>query len=87
MPNNDHLKDARQMIDDLINDDPEASKKSFHDFLKAKTVAKLNPEMDTSDEDEDDVEDDSSEDEDDVEDDSSEDVEDDSSEDDDSETE
>ena len=76
MPNNDHLKDARQMIDDLINDDPEASKKSFHDFLKAKTVAKLNPEMDTSDEDEDDVEDDSSED-----------AEDDSSEDDDSETE
>ena len=45
MPNNDHLKSARQMIDDLINDDPEASKQSFHDFLKAKTIARLNPEL------------------------------------------
>lgn len=45
MPNNDHLKSARQMIDDLINDNPEASKQSFHDFLKAKTISKLNPEM------------------------------------------
>ena len=45
MPNNDHLKSARQMIDDLINDNPDASKQSFHDFLKAKTIARLNPEM------------------------------------------
>lgn len=53
MPNNDHLKSARQMIDDLINDNPEASKQSFHDFLKAKTIAKLNPELATDDESED----------------------------------
>ena len=45
MPNNDHLKSARQMIDDLINDNPDASKQSFHDFIKAKTIARLNPEM------------------------------------------
>lgn len=45
MPSNDTYKSARQMIDDLINDDPEQAKQSFHDFLKAKTISKLNPEM------------------------------------------
>jgi|WetSurMetagenome_2_1015567.scaffolds.fasta_scaffold1321084_2 hypothetical protein len=45
MPNNDTFKSARQMIDDLINDDPEQAKQSFHDFLKAKTISKLNPEI------------------------------------------
>lgn len=45
MADNTLLKTARQMIDDLINDDPESAKTNFHDFLTAKTVAKLNPEM------------------------------------------
>lgn len=45
MADNTLLKTARQMIDDLINDDPESAKTNFHDFLTAKTVAKLNPDM------------------------------------------
>ena len=76
MPNSNHLKSARQMIDDLINDNPEASKESFHDFLKMKTMQKLNPDMiphddveddDTSDEDDTDMSDDDTSDEDDTE--------------------
>lgn len=58
MPNNDHLKSARQMIDDLINDNPDASKQSFHDFLKAKTIARLNPELETDVEDNDEIDND-----------------------------
>jgi len=45
MPTNDAQISARQMIDDLINDDPDSAKSSFHDFLKAKTISKLNPEI------------------------------------------
>jgi hypothetical protein len=42
--NKDLLKSARQMIDDLINDDTDSSKKNFHDFLKPKIVARVNPQ-------------------------------------------
>jgi hypothetical protein len=44
MADTDLLKTARQMIDDLINDDADSAKSNFHDFLTAKTVAKLNPD-------------------------------------------
>lgn len=37
-------KTARQIIDDIINDDAESSKKNFHDYITAKTAARLNPE-------------------------------------------
>lgn len=45
-----YIKSARETIDNLINDDPDAAKKSFHDFLVAKTLAKLNPHSDESEE-------------------------------------
>jgi hypothetical protein len=45
MPTNDSLKSARQMIDDLINDNVEGSKQNFHDFLRAKTIKNLNPDF------------------------------------------
>ncbi len=50
---NNAIKSARQMIDDLINDDHESAKQNFHDFLKSKTIHHLNPNMIDSDSDSD----------------------------------